>query len=129
MHDRRSGPGLVTALAALFLAAAVAACASSADYEKAVAVWIGKHADALVAEWGPPQATYTYEDGRRALQYREREVRETAPVMGFDPYTMRDRVIHSGSVRELVCVTTFETDPGGIVRTVKFRGNACYPDS
>lgn len=114
-------------IAALLLGAAVAACASSAEYERAVSVWIGRHADALVAEWGPPQATYTYEDGRRALQYREREVRQTDPVTALDPYSMHNRVIFPGSVRELVCVTTFETDPGGIVRSLKFSGNACYP--
>ena len=117
----------VSRFAALLLAVAVAACASSAEYERAMSVWIGRHADTLVAEWGPPQATYTYEDGRRALQYREREVRQTDPVTGVDPYSMRDRVVFPGSVRELVCTTTFETDPGGIIRSFRFSGNACYP--
>lgn len=116
---------LIRTLALALPAIALAACASSAAYEKMLNGWVGKPVDALVQEWGPPQATHTYEDGRRALQYRERATDFQPPVTAPSPYTVRDEVIFPGSMRELVCITTFEADEHGTIRSWKWRGNAC----
>lgn len=113
------------ALLAVLLAVFVTGCASTAAYEKALDGWLGKSADSLVAEWGPPQATYTYEDGRKSLQYRERSIDSVPPVTGYNPYGVRDTTLLGGYTRELVCVTTFETDAGGVIRAWKWKGNAC----
>lgn len=119
---------LRTALFAALLAVLVAGCASTAAYEKMLDGWLGKPADALVAEWGPPQATYTYDDGRKSLQYRERSTHTVPPVTGYNPYGVQDNTLFSGYTRELVCITTFEADAGGIIRSWKWKGNACAVD-
>ncbi|MEX2454396.1 MAG: hypothetical protein WD470_06815 [Rhodospirillaceae bacterium] len=113
------------ALYAIMLAALVSACMSTAAYEAMLDGWVGRHVDALVQEWGPPQATHSYEDGRRSLQYRERTIQHVPPVTAFNPYSARDTILFPGTVRELACITTFEADAQGIVRSWKWRGNDC----
>lgn len=114
---------LIAAVAALGLA--LAGCAMSQAYETMLNGWLGKPADALVRAWGPPQSSYTYGDGRKTLQYSEKETRYYPPMTTYDALTGHDVVVFDGYSRNLTCVTTFEVDAGGIIRSWKWHGNDC----
>ena len=119
----------IAIVAGFAVALAVSGCASTEAYERMLDDWKGKHVDRLVDAWGPPNATHTFEDGRRTVQYTERTTRFIPPVSAGNPYLLGNGLAFPGQVRELVCVTSFDIGLDGIIRAWKWRGNACAVDN
>lgn len=87
----------VTVLALVVLAG----CASRAP--QIAASWQGRTLDEVVAVWGPPTASHTFDDGRRVISYRSRDI-----ITGFNPYAPYQR-------RVIDCDTTFVADARGVI--------------
>lgn len=116
---------LKTIAAVTLIGMALSACETTEGYEQMLNTWLGKPVDRLVEAWGPPQASYTYGDGRRSLQYSEKSTRYYPPMTSYDPYSGRQTTVFDGYARDMSCVTTFEADAQGIIRSWKWHGNSC----
>ena len=99
--------------------------------------YTGQHIDTLVAAWGPPQASYTYEDGRREYSFvKSRLVASMNPSFGIGLggfYGGRRGgwggwggfPMYQESVRQYRCETRVHTDRKGRITNIAFRGNDC----
>ena len=47
----------------------ISACATTENFEKILATWVGTHVDNLVSQWGPPARSYPLSDGGSVLEY------------------------------------------------------------
>jgi hypothetical protein len=124
----------------------LAGCATTANYEKTCASWIGDKEDSLISSWGPPQSTYTLSDGSRVIQY----VREGNAQVGGLTYTAPQTTYNNGVINgyggsatyngtstqfveqttpvyniHLSCITRFTIDSSGIIQSYSFEGNNC----
>ena len=117
-------------LASVLLLLVLTGCATTANYEKNLASWVGASELDLVRNWGPPQQIYEA-GGRKFLLYtNERSVfiPGTAPsyttnVIGNTAYTRRVGGSSAQHVN-LSCQTTFELENERIV-SWRWQGNSC----
>ena len=116
---------LMRILCAALLMSAAASCASTEAYEKALQQWVGKHVDALVTAWGPPQGSHRFEDGHQVIQYVDRRTQYQRPWTTYNSETGNREIIDEGYFHEFTCITTFETDTAGIVKSWSWKGNGC----
>ncbi len=119
--------GILT-IAILMLA--LAACATTAKYEKILNSWVGAEELDLVRKWGPPQQVYE-SGGVKFLTYtssRNVYIPGTAPTytttyIGNTAYTTETGGSPAYNIG-MQCVTTFEIMQGRIVRW-RWEGNDC----
>ncbi|MBX7146208.1 MAG: hypothetical protein K1X44_02740 [Alphaproteobacteria bacterium] len=84
-------------------------------YEGKLDAFIGRHVDELVYAWGPPDKSYTFQNGTSIMEYAYDDIDQ----VGDDT---------PGSPRQIVhykCKTKFEIDQNGIIRTWSWLGNDC----
>lgn len=96
------------------LAAVLAGCATSGHYGRTLEPWIGASADELARIWGPPDATETLDEGRRALIYLEERIFNIAIGSDGDPRVLRRS-----------CETTFYLTREGVIAGINAQGNFC----
>lgn len=109
---------------------ALAACASTAGYEKTLNTWVGSQEIELVRSWGPP--TRTYEVG--AIRFISYMSSGTMHIPGTAPTyksTASGGVVtttatggSSGVTASVYCEVTFELSQSKIVKYT-YKGNNC----
>lgn len=108
----------------------LAGCATTANYEKILASWVGQSESDLVRTWGPPTGVYE-SGGLRMLTY-DRSAQNYAPgtapsyqtqVIGNQVFT-RQVGGSSGYTVNRACTTNFEIKDGRVVNW-RYEGNAC----
>ncbi len=121
----------------------VSGCATTANYEKILATWVGNHSDNLVSSWGPPQSFYELSNGGRVLEYSNQR---NAQIGGYTTTTPQT-TYHSGSTSygntfsgtsttyvqtqtptynvNLWCKTRFTANSNGIITNWTWQGNNC----
>ena len=137
---------ILAAAAALLLAG----CATQAKFQAKMDSFVGRPEAVLVGAYGPPQGSYTLNDGSKVLQYSRNGQMVLPGVQTMQPVTtnttgnvtlnqgMRQT---SGSYNststtyvpqqgpattvQLGCTVNFTIDAGGIVRTWSASGNHC----
>ncbi len=117
-------------LAAIALVALATACATTEAYDRILQSFVGKHVDELVVAWGPPQASHTFKNGKRIVQYfrsrtvhipETRSVRRSATSpTGYASVVTSDAIDLTSS-----CRTTFDVDPDGTITAWKRKGDDC----
>ncbi len=134
----------------IMLAAVLAGCATTANYERALNTWVGVNADNLVVSWGPPQNSYTLSDGGKVLEYDRQRSFQT----GGGTYTTPVTTYNSGNVNlyggggmvngnytgtsttyvpqrapvqtwNMRCITRFTVDSNNVIRHWTWEGNDC----
>ena len=120
----------------------LSSCATTANYEKVLASWIGSDVDSLVKVWGPPQGSYTLSDGSLIIEYSN----QSNMIMGGYTYNKPQTNYHYGNGYisttttytqhttpvynvNLWCKTIFTSDPNGIITSWKHEGNNCVSDA
>lgn len=117
-------------IAFLFLAA----CATTANYEKILNSWIGADELDLLRRWGPPQNVYE-SGGRKFLTYSSArnvyipgtDPTYTTTVIGNRAYTTQTGGT-PGENLGLSCITTFEVASSKVV-SWHWKGNDCIAPS
>lgn len=137
----------ILALAASII---VAGCATTANYEKVLSSWVGRHVDHLVSSWGPPYSSYPLSDGGKVLEYTSQR---NVQIGGYT-YTTPQTTYHTGSANAYgkggsaygtysgtsttyvqqqtpiqnitkICKTRFTVSPQGIITNWAWHGNDC----
>ncbi|MBI4694793.1 MAG: hypothetical protein HY749_12305 [Gammaproteobacteria bacterium] len=116
------------------LAALTAGCATTANYEKILNRWMGRHVDDLVMEWGPPRQTFRLSSGARSLEY----VRSRSVMSPSSTYTETETRYEHGKKRKvriehttpghevhLHCRTIFLADASDILVRWSHEGDDC----
>lgn len=123
---------LIIALSAFLLSGCAAMRANEAGYQARLESMRGAHIDQLVMAWGPPDAEYTFDDGRKMYAFVNSKMYLTPQVrpgfVGMGRFYGR----HAGDffdqemeTRHLYCETRFITDKEGRIMEWNFKGNAC----
>jgi hypothetical protein len=120
----------------------VSGCATTAKYESKLNTWIGASEDSLIASWGVPDKTYEMRDGKKAIEYVDRNTVQT----GGYTYTTPKTTYHSGKIGDksysgtsttyetetepirkyrLSCKTTFIINNSGQIESWHHEGNNC----
>ncbi len=86
----------------LFSALAISACA---NWDSIAGSWVGKKADDLIFNWGPPAAVYELGDGRKTLTFIHHR-------LSGGP---------QGS-QSLYCIVTFGANERGVIQTFAIDG-------
>ena len=121
----------------------VSGCATTENYEKILATWVGFHSDDLVSSWGPPQGFYKLSSGGSVLEYsRQRNMQlggitTTTPQTTYHSGSTSYGNLYSGSSTTYVqttsptyninawCKTRFTTDSSGVIFNWTWEGNDC----
>lgn len=126
----------------------VSGCTTTANYEAALQHWVGRPLDDLVLTWGPPQGSYTLQDGRKVIEYLRQSVIYSPGFTWHRPHTIYQQgqthnadgspagEYHSsstiflpeempGSSRYLECRTRFTVSPQGDIQQWGWEGNGC----
>ena len=101
------------------LALSAFACATTGNYNKKVASWMGNDVNALMVSWGPPSNEYVMPDMRK--MYTWLWVGGTQVFANYNQYL---NMVTAGSVTYW-CKTTFTVDSAGRVVNYRWEGNAC----
>ena len=129
-------------LSLLVIALLVCGCATTAKYDTKLNTWVGAREAALIGAWGVPDKVYTMNDGKRAIEYVQKETVETGGYNYSEPQTTYQSgtiggVPYSGTsttyVREtmpvqkykLSCRTSFVINNNGTVESWHHEGNNC----
>lgn len=124
----------VPAIAALALA--LAACATTANYQKLMDSLVGADVNEVLRTWGPPTQTTTMPNGNRLLVY-ERAGSYTTPMTVSPSPNVVTRAgnviiaqpgpttIVGGETVETLCRTNIEVDASGRIVSAQFTGNSC----
>jgi len=108
--------------------------ATEKGFRTMVNSYAGQHIDSLVAAWGPPQASYTYEDGRREYSFvHSRLVERMVPEFTFGGYYgypgwwggYAGFPMYRERIRQYRCETRVATDRKGRITNITYRGNDC----
>lgn len=125
----------------------ISGCATTKNYEKVLDTWMGSTADDLVNSWGPPQNSYTRNDGGKVLEY----AKQSSFKIGGFTYSTPVTTQHTGSLNTLrggtynysgtsttyeerqvpvqtfttSCVTRFIVDKNDTIRSWSWEGDAC----
>jgi hypothetical protein len=122
--------------ATVALAVALAACASTANYQKLMDSLKGTDVNEVLRSWGPPTQTVPMPNGNRLLVY-DRGATYLTPVT----VTPGQRVttttgdlrvsqatpttVTGGEVIQAYCRTNIEVAPSGQIVSAQFTGNSC----
>lgn len=117
-------------IAVVILLYLITGCATTANYEKKLASWVGESELDLVRSWGPPQQIYET-GGRKFLLYtnaRSVFIPGTAPsyttnIIGNTAYTHRVGGSPAQNIN-LSCQTIFELENERVV-SWRWQGNSC----
>ena len=108
----------------------VAGCATTGEYERILASYVGHSELELIRNWGPPDTSYTVGD-IKFLSYQRGGMAMTPGVAPSYTTTFSGGVARTTPVGGMpamavnrVCVSTFEVQNDRIVRW-SWRGNAC----
>lgn len=118
---------LILVAASVLLSGCAAMRANSAGYEARLQALKGTHIDQVVLAWGPPDAEYTFEDGRRMYAFVTSKTYLTPRIQ---PTLMMNR-FYGGygddemEMKHLYCETRLITDKEGKIAEWTFKGNAC----
>ena len=114
----------------IFALLVLSGCATSANYQKALNVWVGEDESALVAKWGKPVKTYEV-DGFTYLVYNTSGEVSSPGINSDSQSTVAGTSIFGGAngwIPSLTfwsyCQTTFEVQKGKVV-TFEFKGADC----
>lgn len=122
----------------------IAACATTANYEKGLANWYGHDESLLISRWGPPDSTYNLPNGGKVLTWiRSKTIQSGGYSVRTPVTTLRNGYIsgdvnasYSGSSTtyvnsttptyniEMSCTTRF-TIINDIVASWTWEGNNC----
>jgi hypothetical protein len=120
----------------------VSGCATTVKYEAKLNTWIGASEDALIASWGVPNKTYEMRDGKKAIEYVDRNTVEmggytyTTPQTTYESGKIGDKT-YSGTSTTYVtvtepvrkyksyCKTSFVINNSGIIESWHHEGNDC----
>lgn len=106
--------------------------ATERGFQAMVDSYTGQHIDTLVAQWGPPQYSYIYEDGRREYSFvKSRQVTSMSPAFGgfygsrwgwagWSRFPM-----YQEHVRYYRCEARVSADRSGRITNISYRGNGC----
>jgi len=92
----------------------LAACASTANYEKILSSWVGSDENSLVQNWGPPTRVYNMENGK-ILTY----IHSAGSQATYDP------LLRTSFAHENYCKTDFTLDGLSTVKSWRWEGNVC----
>ena len=115
----------------IFLVSFLGACATTANYEKALSTWVGKSENELIGAWGKP-SDVREAGGSKFLTYVKTEQMHTPgtppiyqpTVVGNTVFVQQVGGGSPGSTYDGRCKTTFELAGGKIVSS-RWEGNAC----
>ena len=115
---------------AVLICLTLTACATTANYEKVLASWVGSSEDNLVRSWGPPDSVYEGAGSKYLTYMRASQgyVPGVAPtyqsnVIGNTVYTQAVGG-SPGYTYNTRCKTVFEL-VGGTITSWRWEGNAC----
>ena len=127
MIDQRATRSSLTAAALVLV---LAACATTAGFEKILNSFVGQPEHELVRSWGVPQGVYESE-GVRFLSYTRSGMAYVPGVAPTYQTTMIGRTAYTQPIGGMPamyipkrCDTTFEVR-GGIITSWRWEGNAC----
>jgi len=127
---------------ALLLCLGLAGCATTAKYEAKLNTWMGASEESLVASWGVPDKTYDLRDGKKAIEYVDKNTIHT----GGYTYTVPQTTYQTGTIGNqsysgtsttyvtetepvqryrIFCRTSFIIDKSGKVESWHHKGNGC----
>jgi len=108
----------------------LASCATTENYEKILASWVGQSEGALIRSWGPPDSSYESSSDKYLTYSKSRSgyIPGTQPsyqtqIIGGTAYT----TAYGGSPGYSYnrnCKTTF-TVSSGTITSWRYEGNAC----
>jgi hypothetical protein len=112
-------------------------CATEAAFNEQAQRWVGKNADDLVMQKGPPASSATLSNGNRVLQYERIEHR----VSGGQSYTTYRSVNVNGTMVSVpvnntipvssktdTCILRFVVDPSNTIVSWNKTGNDCVAE-
>lgn len=130
--------------------AALAGCATQAKFQDKMNSFVGRPEAVLVGAYGPPQGSYTLNDGSKVLQYARSGQMVLPGVTTTQPVTTNttgNMTLNQGmrqttgtynqtsttyvqqeapsTVVQLSCTVNFTIDAGGVVRAWNASGNHC----
>jgi hypothetical protein len=107
--------------------------ANEAGYQARLEAMKGTHIDQLVMAWGPPDAEFTFEDGRKMYAFVTSKMFLTPRIrpgfVGMSRFYGQRFGSHfedeEMEMKHLFCETHIITDKEGLIMEWKFKGNAC----
>jgi len=117
----------------IFILSGCATTATQEAFDEQAQQWIGKNADELVRQKGPPTRTFTLSNGNRVFQYERTEDIVTMPTTTYVPggplggTLVRGQTVHEDPLRTLIltCSLRFTVDTGNTIIAWSKEGNAC----
>mgnify|MGYP001584439521 CR=1 FL=1 len=111
-------------------------CATTATqeaFDEQAQQWIGKNADELVRQKGPPTRTFILSNGNRVFQYERTEDIVTMPATTYIPggpmggSMVRGQTVHEDPLRTLIltCSLRFTIDTSNTIIAWSKEGNSC----
>jgi len=125
-------------------------CATTANFEKLLNKWVGRHVDQLVSSWGPPHRSFQLSTGGSVIEYEEsRNIQiggytTTVPQTTYNngtvnaygsggygygtysgtstTYVQRTTPVQNLHMR---CIVRLTIDPQGIITKWSWQGNDC----
>lgn len=142
LGKRAKEGALMRKLLFILVCVMTAGCATTARYEAQLDSWIGSSEESLVAGWGVPDKEYRLNDGKKAVEYIQRDTIQTGgyaytrPQTTYETGTIGDEPYSSTSttyVKEvepvkkykLYCSTSFIIGTDGKVVSWQHEGNNC----
>ncbi len=111
-------------------------CATTATqeaFDEQAQQWIGKNADELVRQKGPPTRTFTLSNGNRVFEYERTEDIVTMPTTTYIPggplggTLVRGQTVHEDPLQTLIltCSLRFTVDTSNTIVAWSKEGNSC----
>lgn len=117
------------AVAALLLAG----CMTPGGFRDSMNAWIGRHADQLVGQMGPPQSVYALSGGGAVLQWSSsrnavipvpQQTYGTVSAVGNTAY-LRTTTMPSAYNIHLACTVRVTVSADGVIQSWNSEGNNC----
>jgi hypothetical protein len=126
----------------LLLCLGLFGCATTAKYEAKLNTWIGVSEDSLISFWGVPDKEYHLSDGKKAIEFVQKNTVQT----GGYTYTLPQTTYQAGTIGKqaysgtsttyvtqtepmrkyrLSCQTSFIINKSGKVESWHHKGNNC----
>jgi len=127
-------------LIGVFCALFVLGCASTqqrkSDFTVSMDSWVGKSADDLVSEKGPPTGNFQLSTGQRILEYLDKDTvsgstsgfsASTGAVSGSGSWFFMPQLMFSPeSATTRSCKVLFTITAKNIIESWKYEGNNCF---
>tara|TARA_R110000744_G_scaffold354759_1_gene461186 strand:+ start:1395 stop:1766 length:372 start_codon:yes stop_codon:yes gene_type:complete len=115
---------------ALLLTVGLAACSTTASYEKILKTWVGHNIDTLVSSWGYPANSFKAPNGNTVYAYSS-SGSYTMPTNTTSTYNVNGNQVYGnstttgGQTLNFWCKTFFEVNEKNIITTWSWEGNNC----